>query len=103
MLQAVHVRGIISAFLQLKMENAAFREARELELKKRMSRVEMDKWAKETREETVKALVEARKAFEKRREQGRMSTRAKATAITKFRFVVVHIKFSIIPLSTVHL
>jgi len=71
------------------MENAEFREARELELKKRMSRVEMDKWGKEMREETVKALVEAREAFEKRREQGRMSTRAEAPAITAVRLVVI--------------
>lgn len=76
------------------MENAAFREARELELKKRMSRVEMDKWSKEMREETVKALVEARKAFEKRREQGRMSTRAEAPAITAVRLVVVLMSYS---------
>jgi hypothetical protein len=69
------------------MENAEFREARELELQKRMSRVEMDKWGKEMREETVKALIEARKAFEKRREQGRMSTRAEAPAITAIRLI----------------
>jgi len=52
---AVHVRGIVCASLQLMVENTEFWEARELELMKRMSRVEMDKWGKEMREETVKA------------------------------------------------
>ena len=48
----------------------------------RVSRVEMDKWGKEMREKTAKTLVEARKAFEKRRDQGRMSTNPVAPAFS---------------------
>ena len=64
------------------MENAEFREARELQLTSRVSRVEMDKWGKSMREETAMTLVEARKAFEKRRDQGRMSTNPVAPAFS---------------------
>jgi hypothetical protein len=72
-----------SLFLkQLRMEDAGYRAARELELTKRVSRVEMDKWGKGMREETEKALLAARAAFEKRRDRGRSSTEPVAPSFT---------------------
>lgn len=73
---------------QLKTETAAFREAREQDLSKYMSRMEiMSRLDKRMREGTAMALLEARKAFEERKAQGRISTRAVAPAITDSRFV----------------
>jgi len=47
----------------------------------------MSRLDKRMREGTAMALLEARKAFEERKAQGRISTRAVAPAITDSRFV----------------